>query len=467
MRWQPTVGMLFGCLIAVASSVSFETRALPRGVLLDRMLDEIDRRYVEPVDVDRLFRSGVDEIVRGLDRNSQYIPPDEVDAFDGETEGFFVGIGVVLTAREEDYPIVESVIRGGPADKAGVRAGDAILRVDRDSVHGISLGDLIARIRGMAGSTVSLQIRRGAGAPATVLITLERIDVTSVGAVRLYDGEPAAAGYLRIHQFQVDTAEEARTAIDSLRAEGARSLILDLRSNPGGVLDEGVELARLFLRDGVLLSTEGRSVEARTYRVEEPGRFLALPLVVLIDGDSASASEFVAAALQDHRRALLVGAESYGKWTVQTILRLGEDHLDGRLKLTTSRFHRPDPGAVYIDATGTMRVRPDVVVECDAGVRETLAVEWRAESMHNINSPLLPVRQPRPTYQNATGDGESAPVVDAVLVRALGILSEPGVYDKLLEARPARTGSGSPARVSPRVRDGSAAPSPEVKEHRP
>ncbi len=314
----------------------------------------VQREYVEPVDEHELLENAVRGMVAGLDPYSAYLDPDEYDEVRLSTSGTYPGIGVEVSA-EEDGIMVLRTIEGSPAARAGIRSGDLIVRIDDRPVQ-LDVEDAIDQMRGEAGSVVKLSLRRP-GAPDTYDLTLARahVEVQSVVHATLEPG----FGYLRISNFSDTTPKDVERAIESLAAtqRGPLSgLVLDLRNNPGGVLESAVQVADAFLERGLIVSASGRAPDARFRMEATPGDLLAgARLAVLINGGSASASEIVAGALKDHHRATVVGRRSYGKGSVQTVIPLA----NGRaLKLTTSYYATPS-GAVINDRG----IEPDVRVD--------------------------------------------------------------------------------------------------------
>ena len=281
MKLRIITALAVGGTLALLSYPRMAGRqALPAGVLVERVLTHVEDRYVDEVDRDQLLRGGLDLMVQQLDRNTRYVKPDEVEAFDSETEGQFVGLGVVLEAPREGYPHIQSVIAGGPAEVAGILPDDMILEVNRVDVEGISLDDLHERLHGSQGTVVTLTIRRGARERRQFKVPLDRVTISAIGAVRLYDDGAVSVGYVRLNQFSRGTAQDCEQAFHNLAADGAKALILDLRENSGGVLGEGIAVAGQFLREGVILRTRGREKEEKEYEADEPGPFPARPLVV-------------------------------------------------------------------------------------------------------------------------------------------------------------------------------------------
>jgi carboxyl-terminal processing protease len=316
-----------------------------------RVLNYVENNYVEDVDPVTLVYGAIRGLLATLDPHSTFMEPEQYAAMKSEAQGEFGGIGVEVVKRPEGVVIVDRY-EGGPAVKAGLRIGDRIVAVEKEPVDSLSLAEVVRRIKGRAGTAVTLGIARGRSDQADeVQVTRERIRVVSVDARRLQDGYV----YLRIKAFTERTSHELRRALDTLTATGpVAGVVLDMRDNPGGLLDEAVRVADTWLQDGVIVSTEGRTgppeVEVAHPKDTEPD----YPVVALVNGGTASAAEIVAGALQDHRRAVVLGTQTFGKGSVQTVIEL-EDH--SALKLTIARYFTPAHRS--IQGTG---ITPDVVV---------------------------------------------------------------------------------------------------------
>ncbi|MEW5914164.1 MAG: S41 family peptidase [Thermodesulfobacteriota bacterium] len=321
--------------------------------LLTEVLHQIQKKYVEDKKADDLLVQAVKGMVSSLDPHSAYLTPQEYKELQIETKGHFSGVGIVITMRDGILTVV-SPIEGTPAYKAGVEAGDRVIKINGKLTKGMTLMDAVKSIRGPKGSKVTLTIlREGLGKLKDIEIVR---DVIPLKSVRYYLLEPGY-GLIRITNFQEDTTEDVIKALKALQSQKPplKGLIVDLRTNPGGLLTEAVNVADLFLKQGVIVSTKGREPEQemvfRATRRTVAGDY---PLIVLVNQGSASASEIVAGALQDHKRAILLGTQTFGKGSVQTILPL-EDL--GALKLTTARYYTPNGKA--IQAKG---IKPDVEV---------------------------------------------------------------------------------------------------------
>ncbi len=323
--------------------------------LLDEVMGRIRRDYVEPVPDTDFEEAAVEGVVASLDPHSAFLDAEQYDEMRVATAGSYSGVGIEVSATDGRIVVV-TPIEGSPAAQAGVRSGDVILAVDDHPVTAERLDETIGRMRGSEGSHVRLAVDR-TGEPEPLLFTLERTEV-HVHSVRA-EPLPGGYGYVRVTQFTDSTPADLDTALSGLAGTGPvqplRGLVLDLRGNPGGVLESAVSVADAFLDAGLIVRAEGRTPEARFEMSATPGDSLAgRPLVVLVDGGSASGSEIVAGALRDHRRATLMGARTFGKGSVQTVIPLRDGQA---LKLTTSRYFTPS--GVSIHERG---IDPDIVI---------------------------------------------------------------------------------------------------------
>lgn len=312
----------------------------------------VKQAYVEPVDDHQLMLAAIKGMLIGLDPHSEYLEADELDQLNEDTSGSYAGLGLEVTTVDGFLKVI-APIDETPAERAGIKAGDTILRIDNVPVQADNLDDAVDMLRGVAGSEVSLSIlREGAREPREFKLTREIIRVASVRGRLL---EPGYA-YLRVAQFQAETGSDLRKRIAYLQKENGKPLlgaVLDLRSNPGGLLNAAVEVSDLLLDSGGIVTTRGRIREAAMAFRATPGDALeGASLVVLIDRGTASAAEIVAGALKDNQRALLMGRRSFGKGSVQTVLNLDDRHA---LKLTTARYYTPS--GISIQAAG---IQPDI-----------------------------------------------------------------------------------------------------------
>lgn len=317
------------------------------------VLDRIKAAYVEPVDDKTLLENAIKGMLSNLDPHSAYLEPEAFAELQESTSGEFGGLGIEVGV-EDGFIKVVSPIDDTPASKAGIEAGDLIVKIDGKPTKGMSMIDAVGMMRGKPGSAISLSLVREGGKPFAVKLTRAVIKVNSVKSQMLEPGY----GYLRVTQFQINTGEEVGKALARLRKENGKKLnglVLDLRNNPGGVLQAAVEVSDHFLTDGLIVYTKGRIANSELRFSADPADASeGVALVVLINGGSASASEIVAGALQDHKRAVLMGTDSFGKGSVQTVLPLNNDRA---LKLTTALYYTPNGRS--IQAQG---IQPDIEV---------------------------------------------------------------------------------------------------------
>lgn len=317
------------------------------------VMERIRGAYIEDIDDRTLLESAIRGMLYELDPHSSYLTPSEFDDLQVSTTGEFGGLGIEVT-MENGFVKVVTPIDDTPASRAGLRAGDLILKIDDTFVKGLALEDAIKLLRGEIGSEVVLSIlSQGTEKPRMVTLKRDRIRIQSVRSQMLEPG----FGYLRVTQFQSHSGRDSEKALRKLVAEGnLKGLVLDLRNNPGGVLSAAVQISDLFLNDGLIVYTQGRDETTRINYAATDGDLLdGLPLIVLVNGGSASASEIVAGALQDHGRAIVIGQRSFGKGSVQTILPL---HGDRALKLTTARYYTPKGRSIQAEG-----IVPDIATE--------------------------------------------------------------------------------------------------------
>ncbi len=319
-----------------------------------KVYEHIRTGYVEEIDDSTLLEYAIKGMLSELDPHSSYLNSDSFDDLQVNTTGEFGGLGIEV-GMENGFVKVISPIDDTPAAHAGVEAGDLIIELDGKPVKGMQLGEAVEMMRGPKGSKITLTIvREGVDQPFELELTRDIVKVQSVRSKLL----EAGYGYIRIAQFQVNTGDDTRDALTKLQKEEPelKGLILDLRNNPGGVLQASVDVADTFLDAGLIVYTEGRIHETELRYEAQPGDLSqGLPLVVLVNDGSASASEIVAGALQDHRRAVILGTQSFGKGSVQTVIPLSEERA---IKLTTALYFTPNGRS--IQAQG---ITPDIEVE--------------------------------------------------------------------------------------------------------
>jgi carboxyl-terminal processing protease len=376
----------------------------------------VQRHYVEDVTTEDLIQGAIDGMMSSLDPHSAYLTPELYRELQVDTRGSFGGLGIEITIREDVLTII-TPLEGTPADRAGVEPGDQIVKIDEQITKGMNLMEAVSLMRGPKGSDVVLTLRReGAADLIDTKLTREIIKVKSVKDAKIYQGK---YGYVRVTQFQDGTSRELGAAIAKLEKEMGsgnelEGLVLDLRLNPGGLLNEAVKVSDLFLDAGLIVYTEGRvENQKQRFLAQNDGNEGDRAMVVLVDGGSASASEIVAGALQDHKRAVIVGTTTFGKGSVQTILPLDRD---SALRLTTAKYFTPSGRS--IQATG---VEPDVVVEKNVRVA-------KADERHQVREKDLAGHLEN--SETATDASEEGIAVDPQLERALDLLKTWHVFSR-------------------------------------
>ncbi|MEW5421575.1 S41 family peptidase [Amorphus sp. 3PC139-8] len=344
VRWMPT---------GVAEAASSDTyRQLN---LFGDVFERVRSDYVEQPEDSKLIETAINGMLSALDPHSSYMPPKDFRDMQVQTRGEFGGLGIEVTMEDEVVKVV-SPIDDTPAQKAGILAGDKIIALDGETVRGLTLSEAVEKMRGPVNTDLTVTVLRdGTDEPFEVTITREIIKIQSV---KWHPEEDV--GYIRITQFNERTFDGLTEAIDELEneipADKLKGFVIDLRNNPGGLLDQAISVSDAFLDKGEIVSTRGRE-EGDTQRFNaRPGDMIdSKPVIVLVNGGSASASEIVAGALQDHRRATILGTRSFGKGSVQTIIPLGSN---GALRLTTARYYTP--AGRSIQAKG---IDPDIEVD--------------------------------------------------------------------------------------------------------
>ncbi|NIR58017.1 MAG: S41 family peptidase [Gammaproteobacteria bacterium] len=352
------LGLLLGVSLAVGHGVLAERNEEQAAVPYEQLrtftdvFARIKSDYVESVEDKTLLENAIRGMLSGLDPHSAYLDQDQFKELQIGTKGEFGGLGIEV-GMEDGFVKVIAPIDDTPAERAGIQAGDLIVRLDDKPVKGMSLTEAVKIMRGKPGTEIMLTVvREGEEAPLKITITRDVIKVKSVKHRILEEG----FGYLRITQFQAKTAEDVGEALDEMLEGGTlKGLVLDLRNNPGGVLNAAVDVSDVFLDKGLVVYTEGRVEDSQLRFSATPGDELGdAPMVVLVNGGSASASEIVAGALQDHSRAIVMGSQTFGKGSVQTILPLNNGTA---LKLTTARYFTPSGRSIQAEG-----IAPDIVL---------------------------------------------------------------------------------------------------------
>ncbi len=391
--------------------------------LFGDVFERVRAEYVEEVTDEQLIENAINGMLTALDPHSSYLNRKNFQDMQVQTRGEFGGLGIEVT-MENGLVKVVSPIDETPAFRAGLQPGDLITHLDGEPIMGLTINEAVEKMRGPVGTDIKLTVRRGAAAePFDVTLTRAVVKVQSVRHRREGD-----IGYIRITSFTEQTQSGLEKAIASLEqeiGENLKGFVLDLRNNPGGLLDQAVSVSDTFLDKGEIVSTRGREVEEGTRFNAKVGDLARkLPIVVLINGGSASASEIVAGALQDHRRAIVLGTQSFGKGSVQTIIPL-PGH--GAMRLTTARYYTPSGRSIQqLGITPDIEVQPAKVEEIAQAVRRRESDLRGSLSNDTVQPPVnrAPAQPGAETEAPADGEGAAAeqPPFDYQLARALDLL---------------------------------------------
>ena len=404
--------LLMACLLSPALLAPAKAEVpLEKIQIFAEVFERIRANYVQDVSDEDLLDSAIRGMLLDLDPHSSYLPPATFDGFQAETSGQFGGLGIEVAAENGAIRVV-TPIDDTPAFDAGIQSGDLIIAIDEQDVRGMDLGQAIELLRGPVDSEVDLTLLRG-GDELSITLTRALISVASVRGSQIDDG----FGWVRISQFQQDTGEETRALVKRLNDESPlRGLVLDLRNNPGGVLGAAIGVSDVFVSEGTIVSTRTRDAEAplRFSARAQDDDFLDLPLVVLINEGSASASEIVAGAIQDLGRGVVMGTQSFGKGSVQSLLPLADG---SALKLTTALYYTPSDRSIQNEG-----IVPDVLVR-----QGTLTVDER----HGLRESDLAGRLDNPNSTEPEHNAQSAPVDDYQLQEAINMLRGLAVVKRL------------------------------------
>jgi carboxyl-terminal processing protease len=404
------------------------------------ILSIVRKNYVEDVDTKNLVNGAINGMLNSLDPHSAYLTPDLYKELQSDTQGRFGGLGIEITVKSGILTVV-SPIEDTPAAKAGIKPGDQIFKIEEEFTKDMSLVDAVKKMRGVKGTKINLTIKRE-GVADLMDFTLVR-DVIRVQSVRSRTLEPGY-GYIRLAQFQERSDRDMQRALEKIAAEknGIKGLVLDLRNNPGGLLTQAVRVSDMFLDSGLIVYTEGRiEAQKQKYFAQKDGTWQDFPIVVLVNGGSASASEIVAGALQDHKRAVILGTKTFGKGSVQTILPLDDN---SALRLTTARYFTPSGRS--IQATGIV---PDIVLDnlpTDGKAEPARRPGLREENLpgHLENPKQAPNPQPEQLDReqekqipSSGPTGDETIDKDAQLKRALDLLKSWEVFKQVVQKRAA------------------------------
>jgi carboxyl-terminal processing protease len=429
-------GIFVGVSVSLTSSVLAEKKAeesvgLPLNELrnFSDIFARVKTDYVEDVDDKTLLENAIRGMLSGLDPHSTYLNPDEYKELKIGTTGKFGGLGIQV-GMEDGFVKVISPIDDTPAYRAGIQAGDLIIRLNEKSVKGMTLNDAVKIMRGDPGTDITLTVvREGADKPLPFTVTRDIISVKSVKSRILEPGY----GYIRISNFQSETARDLVAELSKLKKENKnelKGLVLDLRNNPGGVLSAAADVSDAFINNGKLVYTKGRIENSDFEFNAKPGDIMnGAPLVVLINGGSASASEIVAGALQDHNRAVVMGSKSFGKGSVQTIQELRSG---GAVKITTARYFTPKGRSIQGEG-----ITPDITLErydvTDSKDEGALRIK-ESDLTHSISNPTKSQEAIKKAEEEGKKEAEEEPKIKAsddfqlyealLLLKGLNILNK-------------------------------------------
>ncbi len=454
LAWFLVVPAMVGLALAICFSAPPPDRDYDRVRQLVNVLAEVDANFYREL-TEKEKQQLVEEMINGglqkLDRHSEYFNAEQLKRFESDAQGSFGGVGILLTIDPSTkFLKVNHPTPGTPAYDAGIIADDLIVKIDGKSTEGLTVPDARKLVVGEPGTSVKLTIRRAGRNPADEEVTLTRAQIAQhpVSGVRRRTDDPNkwewfldkanGIGYVRLSAFNELTAKELKAAVEEIERDGGKALVLDLRDNPGGLLTQAVEVVDLFLTEGKIVSTRNRNNKERVFEAKKDGTiFLPAeqkPIAVLVNDNSASASEIVAAALQDHKRAVVIGERSYGKGSVQKLLRLGgQGDQQAAVKLTTETYWRPsgvniDRVRAPEDAPDQWGVKPDINVPMtkEEKIRadvEQLRVHWVAGKPDVVGPKPPPAPNPRGLDGKPLVD-DSKPFVDQPLNKAVEVLKK-------------------------------------------
>lgn len=359
-KWKTLLlALILFLALFVMAETGFQIKAFAQDRYADlqnftKVLNLVEQYYVEEVDTKKLIYGAIKGMLRELDPHTNFMPPDIFKDFETETSGEFGGLGIEISVTNGVLTII-SPIEDTPAWEAGIKAGDKVIAVDGHSTKGLSLVEASQLMKGKKGSKVVLKIvRDGEDEPKDISITRGSVKIKSVKYTNLDDGY----AYIKITSFIENTAKDLEKAIDAhiKNNKKVEGMIIDMRRNPGGLLDQAVKVSDMFLKDGTIVSTIGRNKKDKEVSsASKKGRFTDFPIIILVNEYTASASEIVSGALQDNKRALIAGQRTFGKGSVQSVVKLGDG---SGLKLTVARYYTPS--GVSIQAEG---IKPDIEIE--------------------------------------------------------------------------------------------------------
>ena len=365
---------------------------------LSEVLDIVEKNYVESVETDKLLRGAINGMIKSLDPHSSFMTGEMYKELEVETRGSFGGIGIEITLVKDVLTVV-SPIEDTPAYNAGVKAGDQIIRIDGKSTKDITIMDAVKQLRGPKDTKVTITIlREGLAKPKEIELIRSTIKIRSV-RWKVYDEH---IGYIRIAQFQERTGDDLKKALREIetKAKPLNGIVLDMRNNPGGLLNQSVEVSDLFLKSGTIVSTRGRAktMESKA-SAKDDGNEPTCPMIVLVNEGTASAAEIVSGALQDNGRAVILGTQTFGKGSVQTVIPLEDG---AALKLTTAKYYTPNGRSIQAEG-----ITPDIVVKQQIPPPEEKKEEKAKPENHMLREKDLKGHIKSPTEDEVKADDDS------------------------------------------------------------
>jgi carboxyl-terminal processing protease len=385
--------------------------------MLVEVMNLIRDNYVQEVDTKKIVYGAAAGMVRVLDPFSQFLEPDAHKEMKSETEGEFGGLGIRIAIRDNILTVI-TPLPGTPAYRQGVLPGDRIIKIDNESTQDITIEQAVKKLRGAPGSKVSLMIgREGEKELKEFTLTRELIKIESIKS-KMVDAD---IGYVRLTEFTQRSAQDFDSALKALKPKGMKSLIVDLRNNPGGLLNVAVDVCRLFVGNSKLIVyTEGRRQPRQEFRADAVAPYAGVPMVILVNHGSASGSEIFAGCLQDYHRAVILGSETFGKGSVQSVIPLADG---SGLRLTTAKYYTPSGRTFHRDEkTGKGGVTPDIVID----VTRDVEVKLQAQEEEIFGKPKPEVK--------GEGKEKEAPVHDEALERARQILKSRDIFSSLKDS---------------------------------
>jgi carboxyl-terminal processing protease len=351
----------FWILSAAVPALALDRQTYKNLKLFNQVLDMVQKNYVEPVEQKTLIQGAINGMMKSLDPHSSFMTAETYKELEVETQGSFGGIGIEITIHKDVLTVV-SPIEDTPAFQAGIKAGDQIIRIDGRSTKDITIMEAVSRLRGLKDTKVTLTIMRETlDKPMDIVITRSIIKIKSIKARMLED----RIGYIRIAAFQENTVNDLRKTLKELDGpvHPLKGLILDMRNNPGGLLTQAVDFADVFIKSGVIVSTKSKGkMLNHQFSARDNGNEPTCPMVILVNEGTASAAEIVSGALQDNRRAIIVGTQTFGKGSVQTVIPLEDG---SALKLTTARYYTPKGRSIQAEG-----IEPDIVIKHQRPIEE-------------------------------------------------------------------------------------------------